>query len=182
MPFKPNALFYVEHPGDTRRLLINLAEAISHDIPMPYADMREIYAKANVGGTVPEALIKRRLRPFANEIFAWLYRRIVNDCNVNHIKPIFVSLPTLNPDSEPANIPLAKAAGFEIVDLTGVYDGHTWWDLCVSNWDPHPSAEGHRLIADKLYSELLKTGAIPMKEDAQISPATQADTANAQPR
>ena len=164
---------YVEHPGDVRRQLVNLAEAISHGIPLPDPYLRDLCAKANVDSTVPEPIIKRRLRPYAKEIFAWLYRRLVDDCNKNHIKPIFVSLPPLNPEDEEANISLAKAAGFEIVDLKGVYDGRTWWDLCLSEWDSHPTAEGHRLIAGKLYDELVKTGVIPIRKQDQAGPSIQ---------
>jgi hypothetical protein len=170
LPFKPNAIFYVEHPGDTRRLLVNLAEAISDNIQLPYPELREICAQANIDNTLAEPIIKRRLRPYANEILTWVYHRIVRACNDHQIKPIFVSLPTLNPEVEQANIALAKSAGFEIVDLKGVYDGHTWWDLCLSEWDSHPTPEGHRLIAEKFYNELLKTRLIPTRNDDRAKP------------
>jgi hypothetical protein len=169
LPFKPNAIFYVEHPGDTRRLIVNIAEAISQDIPMPYPYVREICAQANVDSGVPEPIIKRRLRPYAGQIFSWIYQQMVRDCKENNIKPVFISLPPLNPETEESNIPLAAAAGFEIVDLKGVYDGHTWWDLCLSHWDPHPTPEAHQLIASKLYNEIVKTKVIPLGIGARSS-------------
>ena len=169
LPFRPNAIFYVEHPGDTRRLLINLAEAISHDIPLPDPFLREICVKANVDSKVPEPIIRRRLQPHIKQIFSWLYERLVRDCKQNNIKPVFVSLPPLNPEAEEPNTPLAKAAGFEIVDLKGVYNDYTWWDLCLSQWDSHPTAEGHRIIADRLYKEILETKVIPVGDSVHTT-------------
>jgi hypothetical protein len=166
LPFKPNAVFYVEHPGDSRRLLVNLAEAISHGYPIPYSGLRDICERANVDSSLPEPIIKRRLRPYAGQIFSSVYERMVHDCRENKIKPVFVSLPPLNPEAEESNIPLARAAGFEIVDLKGVYDGHVWWELCLSRWDAHPTPEAHQLIADKLYNEILKTKVIPLETGA----------------
>jgi lysophospholipase L1-like esterase len=67
---------------------------------------------------------------------------------------------------------LAAEAGFNVLDLSGVYDGYDWRTLVVAPWDPHPNAAGHRLIADKLYEVLrqhqdlipLNLAAAPRKE------------------
>lgn len=162
LPFKPNAVFYVEHPGDTRRVIINLVEAISHDTPPPYEFVREICKRADVNSRLPEPIIRLRLQPYAVEILSWVYNRMVSDCKANNIKPVFVSLPPVGPDEETPNIELAKSAGFHIVDLNGVYDGHDWTKLILSQWDSHPTAEGHQLVAERLYKELRETGVIPM--------------------
>ncbi|MBK7379682.1 MAG: hypothetical protein IPJ03_11845 [Ignavibacteriales bacterium] len=37
-----------------------------------------------------------------------------------------------------------------------VYDGHDLLTLWVQPWDRHPNVEGHQLIANMLYTELMK--------------------------
>jgi hypothetical protein len=175
LPFKPNALFYIEHPGDTRRVIINLAEAISHETPPPYPFVRELCERAHVNSRVPEPIIRRRLQPHAMEILSWVYNRMVADCRANKIQPVFISLPPVGPEQESPNIELAKSAGFNIVDLKGVYDGHTRWKLMLSQWDSHPTPEGHQLVAERLFQELGKTGVIPMPSRVEPSPQTKAE-------
>lgn len=172
LPFKPNALFYVEHPGDTRRVIINLAEAISKDTPPPYPFLRDICERAHVNSRVPEPIIRRRLQPFALEILAWVYNRMVKDCQENGINPVFVSLPPVGPEQETPNIELARSAGFNIIDLTGVYDGHDRTKLILSQWDSHPTPEGHQLVAERLYKELHRANLIPLPRRVETSAET----------
>ncbi len=42
-----------------------------------------------------------------------------------------------------------------MLDLTGVYDVPDRQSLWVAEWDAHPNAKGHRLVADKLQSLVL---------------------------
>ncbi len=49
---------------------------------------------------------------------------------------------------------LAGDAGFIVLDLSNVYEGHDERDLTVAEWDRHPNAHGQRLIAEQLYLEL----------------------------
>jgi len=176
LPFKPNAVFYVEHPGDNRRLIVNLVEAIKQGIEPPYPYLRDVIKQAGIDSSTPEPIIRRRLKPFIDDMVAWLYRDLVRVCNEQGILPVYVSLPTVNPDQELANIEPARAAGFKILDLKGVYDGHKWWDLMVSKWDAHPTAEGHRLVAERLYDVMAEEGVIPVTKrvDADGKPEKEA--------
>jgi len=56
---------------------------------------------------------------------------------------------------------LAEAAGFAVIDLSGVYDGLDPQSLRVSADDNHPNAEGHRLVAEALYRVF--TESFPLK-------------------
>jgi len=44
-----------------------------------------------------------------------------------------------------------------------VYEGKDEIDLWVAEWDQHPNAKGHRIIADRLTRELLQRPAILTK-------------------
>ena len=52
----------------------------------------------------------------------------------------------------------AEAAGWTVLSLEGVYDGHDPDDLRIAPWDHHPNARGHALIADRLYDALREAG------------------------
>jgi hypothetical protein len=162
LPFKPNMLFYVEHPGDNRRLVLNLVEAIKTGVEPPGDYLRQLIAQVGVNKSTPEPLIRRRLSPFIEDIVSWVYKELVGICRANGITPVFISLPTVNPDEETANHTLAQAAGFKIIDLKGVYSGRNWWELILSEWDAHPTAEGHRIVADRLFRELRNENVIPV--------------------
>jgi hypothetical protein len=53
-----------------------------------------------------------------------------------------------------AAVSLARDAGFIVIDLSHVYEGKDIEALQLAEWDRHPNASGHALIADKLYSGL----------------------------
>jgi hypothetical protein len=55
---------------------------------------------------------------------------------------------------------LATDAGFTLLDLTGVYDVPDRDSLWIAEWDAHPNAKGHALVADRLHSLLARDGAL----------------------
>ena len=46
-------------------------------------------------------------------------------------------------------------AGFVVIDMQDVFQDSARDDLILNNSDYHPNAAGHRIIADRLYSELM---------------------------
>jgi lysophospholipase L1-like esterase len=49
---------------------------------------------------------------------------------------------------------LAEEAGFEILDMADAYEGRDPRTLWLGEWDQHLNAEGHRLMAERLYEAL----------------------------
>jgi lysophospholipase L1-like esterase len=49
---------------------------------------------------------------------------------------------------------LAEESGFIVLDLSDAYEQQDLESLVVAYWDRHPNAEGHRLLADRLYQAL----------------------------
>jgi lysophospholipase L1-like esterase len=41
-----------------------------------------------------------------------------------------------------------------IINLDGVYDAYPVDAIRLAEWDEHPNALGHRLIAERLYQEI----------------------------
>jgi hypothetical protein len=71
--------------------------------------------------------------------------------------------------SEAARLDSLRAAGFSIVSLAGVYDGYDRNVLQISEENTHPTALGHRLIADRLIAELQRRNILaPTKRDGRF--------------
>jgi hypothetical protein len=160
--FDPHWVFYFEHADALRPLLNHLSEAIKFRAEHPYDYLRAVARKAGideagVDENTQQSAINQKLRPFATEILAWIYRQIVDTCRTRGIPAVWIYLPRpekheqVPPELE---LRLAKEAGFTILDLSGVYSGHALRSLWVARWDHHPNALGNRLIADRLYEVL----------------------------
>jgi hypothetical protein len=50
----------------------------------------------------------------------------------------------------------AKEAGFLPIDLSDVYQGKDTSSLQLADWDRHPNAAGHALIAERIYAGLVE--------------------------
>jgi hypothetical protein len=64
---------------------------------------------------------------------------------------------------------VARDAGFVTLDFSDVYVGHDLPALQVSESDFHPNAEGHRVIAGRLYEELLGNAELGVPVAAQTT-------------
>jgi D-alanyl-lipoteichoic acid acyltransferase DltB (MBOAT superfamily) len=167
LPFKPNAMFYVGHPGDARRTVFDLVTALEKGIELPDPYLREIAKEANVDKDTPDPRLRRRLTPYGEQLLSWTFKRLVATCRKNGIAPIFILLPEVgDPVDSSTDLRLAKDAGFTVLDLTGVYP-RPYESLWIAEWDKHPNVTGHRLVGERLYELLRKTNAIPLSDSNQ---------------
>ena len=94
------------------------------------------------------------MRERAVEVTQCCYDQIVADCRARGITPIWVYLPMPGayeiPIPPSLMIEMAQQAGFEVVDLADWFADYEPGDVKVSPSDDHPSAFGHRLIAQRL--------------------------------
>src|SRR3546814_11913580 len=72
--------------------------------------------------------ILQRLKPYDETLLAWVYGRIERLCAADGMRQVWIYLPPLFPTrAEPEERgrarELAEAAGFEIIELTGDFDG-----------------------------------------------------------
>jgi D-alanyl-lipoteichoic acid acyltransferase DltB (MBOAT superfamily) len=94
-------------------------------------------------------------------------------------QPVFalIHTPGMPPDLERKSTVLALAAelGYRILDFEDTFRGYDPKLLQVSSADRHPNAEGHRIIATRLFTELTTRAEL-------LSPGGVADSARAQQR
>jgi hypothetical protein len=152
--FQPQIMLYFGHPGDVDRVVNYLTNAVKAELDL-HPFLQRIISDAGVGRDTPVRLVKRRLKPFGSEVLSWVYHEMAARCSRHGIRPVFVLLPLIPEfaaNTSPAReIELAKAAGFTVLDLQDVYSGRDRDSLWIAEWDAHPNALGHMIIANRLY-------------------------------
>jgi hypothetical protein len=125
---------------------------------LPFDEVTEIVARAGVTAEMPGRIVVQRLEPLADQVLTSLYQRIVKTASSRGICTGFVYMPMVPDMKYAADLEhekqLAADAGMVVLDLFGAYDVPDRSTLWVAEWDLHPNAKGHRLVADKLYSRV----------------------------
>jgi hypothetical protein len=137
---------------------VQLVDVVKKKIEIPYGELREIVEKSGITPGMETTSALRRLTPYRGEVLAFVYRRIVEISRAHGALPVLVFMPPADEGNWQAYTPetmrLAEEAGFLILDLQGMYDGHSVDTYVIADWDRHPNDKGHKLIADRLFQEL----------------------------
>ena len=156
--FQPNAFFYVAHQREEEAVVLYLADRISAGAELPYSDLVELAhrAGAEVGATKVENV--RRLQPVGSDILTWTYRRIAEASRAQGMLPVWVFVPTLEYPLQEQEINrlvrLAEESGLIVLNLSDAYENQDLESVVIAYWDKHPNANGHQLIAERLYQAL----------------------------
>jgi hypothetical protein len=158
LDFSPDMAVYVAHENENFRIARQLASARVRGMPIPYPDLQALVDRAGMPADVSIEAYETGLDAVGDEILAWCYRSMVEACRANGVRPVWVLLPTLEMHGVPAELAwlsdMAREAGFEVIELFGVYGKQDLFSLRIADWDYHPNARGHALIAERLYAEL----------------------------
>jgi D-alanyl-lipoteichoic acid acyltransferase DltB (MBOAT superfamily) len=102
--------------------------------------------------------LNRSLAPHAQAILEWALVTIADAARRMGAVPVYAQVPLPYESAETfgkLEMPvLARDAGFTVIDARDVFEGLALENLVVDSADHHPNAAGHRVIADRLYSEL----------------------------
>lgn len=157
--FKPNAVFFVSHQIEKEILVRNLADRLIRGVEIPYDYLVELGQKAGVKPGMLQEDAEKLLTPYGDELVSWTYRRVVETSREENILPVWIFLPTLEmPVSQEVVDKLAneaRDAGFDVLTLDDTFKGRDIKSLIVAEWDLHPNAKGHQLIAKNLYQKIL---------------------------
>jgi D-alanyl-lipoteichoic acid acyltransferase DltB (MBOAT superfamily) len=155
---QPNAVFYVATGREVSRSAWYMAEVVRKRIDVPYEGLRAIIQKSGATPGMDEATAQKHLQPYAAEILQSVYERIARESRERGIRPLWIFLPQVRGGSwqeeTPQAVALAERAGFTVLNLHDVYDGHDNETIRLAEWDDHPNALGHKLVAERLYREL----------------------------
>jgi hypothetical protein len=164
LEFHPDVILYVGHPEDTLRVVRFLTARVIAGERLPFDDLGAIVGQAGVTSDMPDRIVAQRLEPFGGEILTTLYRRMARVTASRGLCAGFVFMPMIPDMTYATDVArekrLPQEAGFDLLDLTGVYDVPNRNALWVAEWDAHPNAKGHALVADRLYSLLTANGGL----------------------
>jgi hypothetical protein len=167
LSFGPHAVFYIGAGREVSQASLALVDAVRKGIDIPFQYLRDTALRAGIDRSTEEGAAMRRLEPFRGEILSWLYGQIVQRSRERGIVPVFVFLPQVDEGTwrEEVSEVLRRAgdAGFTVIDLSRVYEGHSATSVRLADWDNHPNARGHQLIGSQLYEALRK------RQDAILS-------------
>jgi len=156
--FQPSAVMFVATGREISRSAAYLAEVVHKRLPIPYPELAAIVDKSGARAGMDEAAALKLLQPHGAEILRAVYERIARHCVEKGIRPVWVFLPQVREGSwqeeTPETVRIAATAGFAVINLADVYQGHDIATLRLAEWDEHPNVLGHRLIADALYRAL----------------------------
>ena len=93
LDFAPNAILYVGHPEDSRRVASYLAQRIATGQEVPYADLSQMARDAGVDKGTSERVASQRLAPLGEQMLSLVYRRLVADSRSHGLCTGFVFLP-----------------------------------------------------------------------------------------
>ena len=159
LQFGPRTVIYVATGREFSRSVYYLSEVVSKGIEIPYPELGAIAAAAGLESKMPQEEASRRLTPHREELLAWLYEHIVETCRAKGASPVWVFVPqtyqgSWEAETAPA-LTLAKEKGFVLqIDLGDVFNGLDPAEHQLAEWDSHPNARGHAVIAGRLYSAI----------------------------
>lgn len=158
LDFSPRAVFYVAVGREPSQSALHLAAIVQNRTEIPYPELRAIVDKAGLDAEMDETTLRKRLQPFHGEILSAVYQRIADECRRRGVVPVWIFLPQVREgtwqEETPMAVRAATDAGFVMIDLGNVYEGQDLAAIRLAEWDQHPNARAHRLIAGRLYDEL----------------------------
>jgi hypothetical protein len=163
--FQPDAAVLSITAVDEQFVASQLRKALIQGVePSPgYREVvQSVVRRARVNGKMPAVMIERRLQPYFSELCTWSFQRFAQQCALRGVRPIVIYRPApadfsgLESAARSRMLGMARAAGLQVIDLSPAFDSVTdRSSLILAKWDDHTTALGHRLLADKLYQELV---------------------------
>jgi hypothetical protein len=126
-------------------------------LPVPFAAGRQLASWIGIDSRMPSGEASVRVRRIADEVEEWSIQRFADVAKSHGVLPVVVGLNAVIEDELP-EIPhqtLMNELGLPVIDLFNVFPKAERSSLRVAPWDDHPNVAGHRLIADRLYPQLV---------------------------
>jgi hypothetical protein len=159
LKFEPHIVFYMAAGREQWNTINFLADILTKGVDIPYAGLKALTKDAGVEAGMDRPAIVRRLKQHEEILLSWIYRYIGSRSIAENIHPVWIYLPpvfetTGEPEERSSAFRLAKEAGFEIIDLSRVYEGADPQSLSLEEWDKHPNAKAHERIAAAIFKSI----------------------------
>ncbi|MXQ13579.1 SGNH/GDSL hydrolase family protein [Microvirga makkahensis] len=170
-PYRPDLVLYVANTTEFLWMFKSASKLAQYALldQFPYVEEAIIRAGLNPAMLPTNDILTHKLAPFAEDALLALLRRFGEGTLARGAQPALVLLEipkdgrTRKPEFDRL-VSIGRAAGLPILDLQGsfakVRDRQSLW---VAPWDNHSNADGHRLLADRLYALLIQQQLVPTK-------------------
>ena len=170
-PYRPDVVLYVANTTEFLWIFKSASKLARNALldQFPYVGDAIERAGLNPAMLPKDDVLMRKLTPFAEGALTALLRNFREDTFVRGARPALVLLEipkdghTRKPEFDRL-VSIGRATGLPVLDLQGsfakVRDRQSLW---VAPWDNHSNAEGHRLLADRLYTLLIQQELVPTK-------------------
>jgi D-alanyl-lipoteichoic acid acyltransferase DltB (MBOAT superfamily) len=161
--FAPDAVLYFAHANDERRAADSFVRDVMDGVSFPYPRLARIVEETGVSSATPPSEVARLVMPHSAEILAWCYDTIAERCRETGAIPVWIYMPRteeVRRDAASSAVEeAARRAGFVIWSLDGVF-GSEGRDVRLADWDEHPNARGHEMIAEHFHDLLKREEAV----------------------
>lgn len=158
--FELTDLILVSHGIDISRMAYVIRKLRSDDTPMPYdflnlSDEERTYIDTSSFNERREFDLERA-RMYTDSCYA----RVARLCSEKGITTHFLYWPRTNGEERSEELEtifnMVARYGFDLMDMSEVYDGYSQAQLTISEGDNHPNGLGHRLVAERFTNLLVE--------------------------
>jgi hypothetical protein len=170
--FKPDVILYVAYSEEYAWTFRSVPHLVKNQLldqfPFIKSAMDRAGIQAEPGKPMPESMVlNSKLASYSEEALRAIVERFRDGTLSHDARPALVLIET--PDDSLSRsrefdrlVRLGQAAKVPVLDLQGSFAGvKDRKSLWITPWDTHSNATGHRLLADRLYSLLLKERLVP---------------------
>jgi hypothetical protein len=169
--YRPNVVLFVANTTEFQWMFRSASRLARNALLDQFPYVRDAIERAGLTpATLPkDDVLVRKLVPFAEDALTALLRSFREGTLARGARPVLVLLETpkdgrtRKPEFDRL-VSIGRATGLPVLDLQGsfakVRDRQSLW---VASWDDHSNAEGHRLLADRLYTLLVLQELVPTK-------------------
>jgi len=160
LAFHPDVVIISLDPDLESAIDQHLMHVVESHIPIPYDGLRAVLQDAGVFRTSIWREQRGRLRRADERIVEWALQHMAQVSRDHGAVPVAIGLGLVSGHRPTIpSLQSARGVGFLTLDLSDVYLGHDPTTLRIAEWDNHPNALGHRLIADRLFDEIRRHAA-----------------------
>jgi LPS sulfotransferase NodH len=174
--FRPHTVLLVAHPiSDVLAVLRYVRKNAFHGDDLAHS-VKSLVQKAGVLPDMSEKEGQRLLRPFVGDLLRWTLARAAAAIRDMGARPALVLIPEpadpLDSPRWPLFLSAARDTGLPVIDIHDVFEGQDPAQLTLSAADSGPNAKGHRLIAARLYAELIRRADLLTAADEETTTAS----------
>jgi hypothetical protein len=125
-------------------------------VPLPFELLRSAAERVGIEARLPYWEIQRRVQMALPDIYRWSLIHSAEVIRRGGAVPVLLGLDVVRASTrgDVAGREWAEEAGFLVWNSLDVYDGHDAVQLRLAEWDDHPNAAGHVLIAERLHANI----------------------------